>query len=320
MLYLSSFLAHKNQERMIILKKTLINLICIFMLLPFACSAMTIYAPDGRTADVNESDVEQWKSVGWYDYPVTTMCALDGRTAIISSDQVAAWKNVGWYESVEIMYAPDGRTAEVAYYDIPAWQNVGWYRYPVTTMYAPDGRSAIVAGSDLAAWKNVGWLDQPITAENWGYGQVKGVVTWKYNKFIGTRGDDGAEIMLIPINPNVKYYDNRRAAMFLSSAKFDSGILLTEADGYGNYDFGNLVPAGDYIILIKSHNTTSSERFKDEATWESYLKFRVGDYFSATDFETLKIFIGYDSYSCSRITVKNGHVITKSYDFGYTYI
>ena len=123
---------------------------------------VTMYAPDGRTATVYAGDVAAWKSVGWFDSPVTVMYAPNGRTAYVGTNDVAAWKSVGWFDSpVTVMYAPDGRTAYVGTNDVAAWKSVGWFDSPVTVMYAPDGRTAYVGTNDVAAWKAVGWYTSP---------------------------------------------------------------------------------------------------------------------------------------------------------------
>ena len=152
-----------------------------------------------------------------------------------------------------------------------------------------------------------------------GFGQVKGTITWKYNKVLGTRGDDGAKVMLIPIGKNTKDFDNNLAAMLISG-EYDSGIIVAECDGYGNYDFGNNVLEGEYICLIVSENTTEESRFKNEGSWKSLIEIYFGDYFSTEDLETLMVFIGYNSYSYKVVDVEKGRTKTVSHDFGYTYI
>ena len=89
---------------------------------------ITMYAPDGRTIDVLESEVDAYKNVGWYIEPVTQMYALDGRTIYVPNSEVEAHKNVGWYLTpVTTMYAPDGRTTIISQDEITAYRNVGWY-------------------------------------------------------------------------------------------------------------------------------------------------------------------------------------------------
>lgn len=90
---------------------------------------VTMYAPDGRSIDVLESEIEAYKNVGWYIEPVTQMYALDGRTIYVHNSEVEAHKNVGWYLTpVTTMYAPDGRTIVVPQDEVTAYQNVGWYQ------------------------------------------------------------------------------------------------------------------------------------------------------------------------------------------------
>ena len=98
--------------------------------------AQTMYAPDGRTAEVAESDVQAWQNVGWYTYPVMNV------------------------------YAPDGRIVPIATGDLQDWQSVGWYSYPVMNVYAPDGRVVPIAKSDWDSWSKVGWYATAAEAQS----------------------------------------------------------------------------------------------------------------------------------------------------------
>ncbi len=149
------------------------------------------------------------------------------------------------------------------------------------------------------------------------YGQVKGQITWQYNKVLGTRGDNGAKILIIPINDNVKTFDNHEAAMFLTGT-YDSGIMVTKCDGYGNFDFGSNVPVGKYIALIVSENTNSTERYYDENGWLEEFSMMYENSFSSKDFEKLVSFVGYQKYAYSYFTVEPDDTITITHDFGYT--
>ena len=65
-------------------------------------SKVTLYAMDGRTIDVLESEVEAYLKVGWYrtlEETQQTMYAPDGRTLTVYKAEVQAYKNVGWYET-----------------------------------------------------------------------------------------------------------------------------------------------------------------------------------------------------------------------------
>ena len=60
-----------------------------------------------------------------------TLYALDGRTIEVLESEVSAYLNVGWYrtlqETQQILYAPDGRTITVFKSEVPGYKNVGWY-------------------------------------------------------------------------------------------------------------------------------------------------------------------------------------------------
>lgn len=116
------------------MKKIVCLLLCMMMLFgAVSASAATMYATDGRSTYVPDSDVELWENVGWYSEEDTiTVYAADGRTKIIP---------------------------EIAF---NAWHAVGWYSAPVMTVYATDGRTAVILKSDYNAWKKVGWMDAPI--------------------------------------------------------------------------------------------------------------------------------------------------------------
>ena len=63
---------------------------------------VTLYALDGRTAEVLDSEVPAYLTVGWYRTLAETkqtMYAPDGRTLTVFKSEAAAYKNVGWYET-----------------------------------------------------------------------------------------------------------------------------------------------------------------------------------------------------------------------------
>ncbi len=124
---------------------------------------VTVYAPDGRYKTVSPFRVEAEIAVGWYTHPVTTMYALDGRVIVVASSAVDAYMAVGWYpEPVTQMYAPDGSTMCVLASEVEMYAQMGWYYHPVTTVYAPDGRSEVIALSALESYKAVGWFTEPV--------------------------------------------------------------------------------------------------------------------------------------------------------------
>ncbi len=103
--------------------------------------SVTMYAADGRTVAVPIWEIQTWKNVGWYDYPVVTMYAPDGRSIVVAALDVYTWENVGWIDGrkTTTIYAPDGRTATVPLWQLQQYLSVGWYDYPVyvATSYYP---------------------------------------------------------------------------------------------------------------------------------------------------------------------------------------
>lgn len=94
--------------------------------------SIIMYASDGRTRETPESQVEDYRAVGWYTEPVCIMYAADGRTRVTPDSQVEDYKAVGWYtEPVCTMYSADGRTQIVLQSQIEANKAVGWYTQPV---------------------------------------------------------------------------------------------------------------------------------------------------------------------------------------------
>ena len=122
-------------------------------------SAVKMYAPDGRTASVMESDVAAWKAKGWSTKNYKTMYAPDGRTAKVLLPDVKAWKKVGWYEvPVAKVYTLDGRSQVIAKSDVSAWKKTGWYlATDAIPMFGTYGEIKNVSVKDVAAWKKVGW-------------------------------------------------------------------------------------------------------------------------------------------------------------------
>ena len=148
--------------------KKLFNLLCITlaMITAFciASAAVTLYAPDGRTIDKPESEVDLYTSLGWYEYPVTKMYSLDGRTIICATANVEANKKVGWFtEPMAVMYSLDGRTLICKKANVEANKKVGWYTEPMAVMYSLDGRTLVCKKTNVEANKKVGWYTEPMT-------------------------------------------------------------------------------------------------------------------------------------------------------------
>ena len=140
-----------------------LTLITSMHLIPGA-SAATMYASDGRTLEVDDSEIEAYRQVNWYYGKPVTMYALDGRTLTVGENDVEMYRQVGWYYGKPVtMYALDGRTLTVGENDVEMYRQVGWYATPMKTLYAPDGRSEAFPESEAAAQLTVGWYEYPVT-------------------------------------------------------------------------------------------------------------------------------------------------------------
>lgn len=114
----------------------LVAIVVFSAFVPFASADYKMmYASDGRTIQINSSDVEKWKNVGWYeteeDAKIITMYSMDGRTLDIPQYYRKTYNNVGWYDTKEevtiTMYSKDGRSLEVYKAFGEDYKNVGWY-------------------------------------------------------------------------------------------------------------------------------------------------------------------------------------------------
>ena len=144
--------------------KIIISLVLLVSCICTSAFAFTMYAPDGRTIDVPESDVELWQAVGWFTSPIVTIYAPDGREANILASELEAYLNWGWYSiPVQYIYAPDGRVAVVKKSEVEAYVDVGWYTEPVKTLYSLDGRVIVVVASAAEEYAKYGWYDAPVT-------------------------------------------------------------------------------------------------------------------------------------------------------------
>ena len=136
----------------------IVLLAVISFVLTVSAGAVTLYAPDGRTIDVIEEEVEAYINVGWYKVPVTAVYTSDGRSAVIACSELDVYKALGWNDTVTV-YAPDGRSANVSFAVMKDYLALGWYKYPVVNVYSTDGEKNVIAVSELEQYKAAGWVD-----------------------------------------------------------------------------------------------------------------------------------------------------------------
>ena len=188
---------------------TIIMLCGIFMPVMAASETkVTMYAPDGRTKEVLQSEVEANKKVGWYTEAVAYMYHPDGRVQIVKYTNINTYKNAGWYrdpvtyvysptetkvvkkteydkyikngwyaEAVANIYSMDGRKKVVKKTEVDAYLKVGWYDSPIITVYSMDGRAKKIPSSKKAAYLKVGWYDSPIITMYTEDGRTKKIPT-----------------------------------------------------------------------------------------------------------------------------------------------
>ena len=290
----------------------------------------TIYSPNGDKSTILAYQLQSYKNVGWFDYPVTTVHAPDGRSHVVAIADVSAWENVGWIDGRKTVaiYSPDGNSATVPLYQLQSYKNVGWYDYPVTIMYALDGRTVVINKLEESAYKNNGWYTKTeynkylITALRYDTsktGSLTGVITYQYNDFVGTKADVGADVMLVQTNHVPQETDDGIFTVFLADSAFpgdDPTIYSTEVDGMGNYYFDD-IPAGEYYILIRSKNTNMSPQ---KAQWvygwiSDYLQNKI----SPEALETLSLWVHTQSHQISTVNILPNKTARFSHDFGNTY-
>ncbi|MGE1062933.1 hypothetical protein NXG27_09955 [Megasphaera paucivorans] len=164
-------------------------------------------------------------------------------------------------------------------------------------------------------------------------GGVRGVVTWKYSKFIRERGyngvsqgglnlnalrdkeyakprgDVGAKIELIPVTFNKNSITDVQERLWYSSNLPPEGthIFFVEADNAGYYEI-NDVPAGEYMLFIVSAKARAYYAYPENEVLQ-YI--RNWDYFNA-------FVLDGNEYSLRRITIQKGQNLTVNREFEYT--
>ncbi|BAU27750.1 hypothetical protein DFP93_1023 [Aneurinibacillus soli] len=149
-----------------------------------------------------------------------------------------------------------------------------------------------------------------------GKGSIKGVITWQYNDFVGTKGDVGAVIILIPADFNKSSLSEKDIILLsLGITPKNCDIYTTKADGYGNYQINNL-PENDYVLLVISRKTFRNLNEPIPQYTLNKLKSLLGVSNSDNGLMTsLKL---YNSI-LKEVKITEGEEYQFSNDFGYTY-
>ncbi|OUQ86797.1 hypothetical protein B5G50_19095 [Brevibacillus brevis] len=171
--------------------------------------------------------------------------------------------------------------------------------YPVETVGQPSNVEEQVARTALPTQK----------------GALKGTITWQYNEFVGTKPDVNARIYLIRTDFDKNTITDEEEVVFAAGlAPKNSGLYVVKANGYGNYEIGNL-PVGEYHILVASAKTNRNTDLPVDEYPISKLKpyIRMWDEFILMSLMT-------NQYKVATITIEENQTLDFSHDFGNTYI
>ena len=149
-------------------------------------------------------------------------------------------------------------------------------------------------------------------------GNITGVVTYQYNKYVGTKPDVGAKILLMQENHVPLCSDAGIFISFSEIANYDEDpmIYCTEVDGMGNYYLDN-IPAGYYYLLILSEETNQAPEIREmnAGLIDNYFSGKI----TAEAIENLKLETRLNSFEFEIIEVKANQTTRFSKDFRYTY-
>ncbi|MCM3789131.1 SH3 domain-containing protein [Domibacillus indicus] len=179
-----------------------------------------------------------------------------------------------------------------------------------------NNKAGYVASSGLKATQGSTTTPPPVKAVPVGTGNLKGTVTWQYNRYIGTKPDVGAKVFLIPMNFDYTKYSESDLTFYgtIGSVPANSNLHFAKVNGYGQYEISD-VPAGKYLAVIVSNNTTRD--FNQPLYIESTLKPLLG----AKAYANFKIMnLNLDKHDWTTIEIKQDKTLDYSEDFGYTYL
>ena len=177
---------------MICMKKIFKSALCLTATLVMASSAFAaeveLYSLDGRTLNVDESQVEIYtaEGMGWFKEKPVTMYSLDGREIVVSADRVEAHKLVGWFVKGEDSSAPsvtepsvtqpveaatvsvkytDGTVVKVPEEHLETYKTLGWALIDnktseateVVTVYNSEGVAKEIPADELGKYQLEGW-------------------------------------------------------------------------------------------------------------------------------------------------------------------
>lgn len=138
-------------------------------------------------------------------------------------------------------------------------------------------------------------------------GTMSGFISWKYNNFVGNRGDTGAKIFAI----NLEMHESIDSLIDVNATQGTNGVWISTTDGKGNYKIDKM-PCGNYAIFIVSNNANGN--YPEYNALDSVI--------SQKEWLTIqtinnKTFIRSIKYY-NNIQINENEETTLSYDFGLT--
>ena len=146
------------------------------------------------------------------------------------------------------------------------------------------------------------------------YGSIKGTITYQYNKFIGSRGDVGAMVVLIKrdLAPGSAHYDFKTGRTGKLTSIINNSVYRVAVDGYGHYEINN-IPSGDYIIIINSCEAWDYSQVIDPG-FASLVK----PYFDDTYDDFVKNHTCLRKHIVDTISIEPNTTVNYNYDFGFS--
>lgn len=138
-------------------------------------------------------------------------------------------------------------------------------------------------------------------------GTMTGLISWKYNNFVGNRGDTGAKIFAV----NLEIHEPSDSLIDTNATQGTNGIWISTVDGNGNYKIDK-IPCGNYAVFIVSNNANGN--YPEYNALDSVI--------SQKEWLTIqtinnKTFIRSIKYY-NNIQINENEETTLSYDFGFT--
>lgn len=176
------------------------------------------------------------------------------------------------------------------------------------------GKSNINGFPAGAATQQISNSNSIKTTVPYGYGNIKGNITYQYNEFIGSRGDVGAGVVLLNKNatPGSINYDPKIGMNGDFTASSSSDVYYLIADGYGHYEVNN-IPTGEYVIVIQSMKAKTFSHIVDPG-FDSLTKPLFGTSYSTFRGGFTSLF----KHLVDTVTIQPNTTLDYSHDFGYS--